>query len=171
MEITLDPTIKQQIKDGLYDYLYKPVLAQAKQRLSGIIQQNCMLLNSPHESFIYKGTVYVTEDNVRLPRQMNRLHLSLYPAMEDHLTELRKLNEEEMPYVLGFINQVLNSSNDLHDYLRILPPSIHQPIQELIASCPCRTVKLSNETVEQLQKKNEHSILLIKKRQVINLLL
>lgn len=165
-----DPTIKQKIKDVLYEFLYTPVQKQAQNKLDQIILQNCMALNSPHESFIYRGVVYA-KDTAKLPRKMNRLVPQLQTQMDTYLEEMKQLNEHELPYVLGFINQVLNSSNDLHDYLRVFPPSVHQPIQDLIASCPCRTVKLPQDKVEQLQQKNQLPIDLIKKRQVINLLL
>lgn len=165
-----DPRIKQQIKDVLYEFLYEPVQKQAKTKLDTIIQQNCVALNSPHESFIYQGVVYST-NNGKLPRKMNRLVPQLHPQMEDYLNDMKQLNEYELPYVLGFVNQVLNSSNDLHDYLRVLPASVHQPIQDLIATCPCRTIKLPQDKVETLQQKNELPIQLMKKRLLLNVLM
>jgi hypothetical protein len=65
---------------------------------------------------------------------------------------------------------VLNSSNDLPDYLRLLPSIIHQPIQDVINTCGCRTTHLTPEVVQAIQAKNEQSIELIKKRLVLNLI-
>jgi len=102
---------------------------------------------------------------------MNRLHPQLHPVMNEYLKETKQLNEKELPYVLGFITQVLNSSNELHDYLRLLPQSVHHPVQSLIDTCPCRAKKLSDETVDLLQQKNQIPIRLIKQRMVNNLLI
>lgn len=166
-----DPRTKQQIKDMLYSFLYQPVKDQYDKKLQSIIKQNCSLLASGHDSFIYKGVVYAATESTKLPRKMNRLAPQLEPLMNEYLKEVKQLNEYELPYVLGFINQVLNSSNDLQDYLKVLPPSIHRPIEELIASCPCRTTKLTPDKVQEMQEKNQLPIELIKKRQVLNLLL
>ena len=90
--------------------------------------------------------------------------------MDLYLKDLNTLNTHEIPYVLGFINQVLNASNDLPDYLRVLPASIHQPIQDMINSCGCRTTQLTEETVAHLQQSNQRSIELLKQRLMLNLL-
>ena len=119
---------------------------------------------------MYKSVLYNCDNNV-LPRKMNRLVIQLQPAMNEYLKELKQLNEKEMPYVLGYINQVLNSSNELHDYLRLLPPSVHHAIQGLINTCTCRGKKLPDKTVALLQEKNLGSVQLMKNRMVTNLLI
>jgi hypothetical protein len=85
--------------------------------------------------------------------------------------ETKQLNNHELPYVLGFINQVLNSSNNLQDYLKLLPDSVHSPIQKLINSCPCRVVDLTPDEIKHLKEKNYESIELIKQRMLSNLIL
>lgn len=170
MELQHDPRTKQQLKDILYNYLYEPVRKHYETVLNGIILQNCKLINSAYESFSYKGQLYVTDPMLKLPRKANRLAPALVPEMDKYLAEVKELNDKEVPFVLGFINQVLNSSNDLPDYLRVFPEAIHKPIQEVIATCGCRTTKLSAEEVQAMQLKNQASIELIKKRLVLNLL-
>lgn len=165
-----DPRTKQQIKDVLYELLYTPIQKQFKQRLKQITVENAVLAGYTHNSFMYKNVLYNCDTNV-LPRKMNRLVVQLQPAMNEYLKELKQLNEKELPYVLGFINQVLNSSNELHDYLRLLPPSVHYPIQGLINTCPCLGKKLTEETVALLQEKNLGPIQLMKNRMVTNLLI
>ena len=165
-----DPRIKQQIKDVLYDILYTPIQKQFKQRLEQIIVRNAVLGGYDHMSFVYKGVLYNRDHNV-LPRKMNRLVIQLQPAMNEYLKELKQLNEKELPYVLGYINQVLNSSNELHDYLRLLPPSVHPAIQGLINTCSCRGKRLPDETVALLQEKNLGAVQLMKNRMVTNLLI
>lgn len=165
-----DPRTKQQIKDALYAHLYAPIEKQFKQRLDQLIIKNAVLEGYSHKSFMYKNVLY-TCDTQPLPRKMNRLCLALQPAMNEYLKDTKQLNEKELPYVLGFINQVLNSSNDLHDYLRLLPQSVHHPVKHLIDTCPCRGKKLSEETVELLTSKNQAYINMMKTRMVTNLLI
>lgn len=165
-----EPRTKQMIKDVLYDLLYTPIQKQFKQRLEQLAVKNAVLCGYNHKSFMYKNVLYNCDTNT-LPRKMNRLVIQLQPAMNEYLKELKQLNEKELPYVLGYINQVLNSSNELHDYLRLLPPSVHYPIQGLINTCPCRGKKLPDEAVALIQEKNQNSVQLMKNRMVTNLLI
>jgi hypothetical protein len=165
-----DPRTKQQIKDVLYKHLYEPIDRQFKARLQQIAIKNAAISGYTHVSFIYKNVVYNC-DSTALPRKLNRLHEQLQPVMNEYLKEAKQLNEKELPYVIGFITQVLNASNELHDYLRLLPQSVHHPVQSLIDTCPCRGKKLSEETVDLLHKKNQIPIQLMKQRMVNNLLI
>ena len=165
-----DPRTKQQIKDMLYAFLYTPVEKQLEKQLDQIITRNCAIQALSHRSVTYKGHFY-NLDMAKPPRRMNTLAPQLTGAMEDYLKELNQLNKTELPYVLGFISAVLNASNDLHDYLRVLPEAIHQPIEQLIASCPRRTKKLSDFDVDSIQKKHQKPIDLIRQRMVTNLLI
>lgn len=166
-----DPRTKQQVKDILYKFLYTPAKEKYERRLKEIIIKNCQLIGNANESFIYRGITYCVNDDVRLPRRMNRLDSALHQEMDKYIADTKQLNEHELPYVLGFINQVLNSSNDLQDYLKILPESVHKPIQALIDTCGCRMPKLAPETVLEIQTKNQIPIQLMKERLVQNLLM
>lgn len=165
-----DPRTKQQIKDMLYAFLYGPIQKQFKKQLDAIIIKNAVLSQASHASFTYKGIVYSCDPGPP-PRKMTRLVPQLQPLMEDYLKELRQLNSQELPYVLGFITQVLNASNNLHDYLKVFPEAIHQPIDAYIASCPCRTKHLTDFDVDCMQKKNAATIVMIKQRMTTNLLI
>lgn len=165
-----DPRTKTMIKDMLYAFLYEPVQKQFKARLDAIINKNTQLLGASHNSFIYKGIIYSCDPS-KQPRKMNRLVPQLESLMNDYLKETHQINTCEAPYVLGFIIQVLNSSNDLQDYLRIFPSSIHRPIENLIESCPYHSKRLAEADISDIQNKNASSIELMKKRMVINLLI
>ena len=171
MEATLqhDPKTKQYIKDKIYSFIYSPIQEQLQRQLHTIIQKNCTVLCAGHTSFIYKGGYY-SIDNSRPPRMINSLAKVLYPEMDTYLKEIKKLNTVELPYVLGFINQVLNASDDLQDYLRVFPEAIHKPLEQIINPCPCRSKHLSEEDVLLLQSRNKTPIDLMKQRLVINLL-
>jgi hypothetical protein len=165
-----DPRTKQLIKDALYAYLYQPVERQFKSRLDTLIVRNTLMGGFTHKHFTYKGNTY-NADASPPPVKKNRLLPALRADMEEYLSDLDKLNYHELPYVLGFMNKVLNSSSDLTDYFRVLPEAIHQPLQKLKATCPCQTTTLSKERVEKLVSDNTESINLMKQRLVTNLLI
>lgn len=164
-----DPRTKMQIKEILYDFLYGSVQKKFTARLNKIIVKNTVMGGYSHQSFVYKGVFYCCEKTPP-PRKMNRLVLQMQAQMNEYLRDTVELNTKEMPYVLGFINQVLNASNELHDYLRMFPPSVHHPVQNLINTCPCRNKKLSDENVLDITDKNQNAIDMMKQRMVINLL-
>jgi hypothetical protein len=165
-----DPRTKGQIKDALYDLLYLPVQRQFKARIETLITRNTVMGGYSHKHFVYKGVVYNAE-STPAPIKKNRLLPTLRADMEEYLADLHRLNAQELPYVLEFINRTLKSSNDFPDYLLCLPESMHHPLERLQATCPCRSTSLSDEKVEQLKLKNEDSIALIRQRLVRNLLL
>lgn len=165
-----DPRTKQQVKEALYSYLYDPVIKQFKSRLDTLIMRNCVAGGYGHKHFVYKGVVYNSDTTVP-PLRKNRLVPALKDEMETYLADMHQLNNVELPYVLGFINKVLNSSCDLQDYLRVLPESIHAPLEKLMATCPCRTTKLSEDKAKKLVLENEQPISLMKQRLFTNLLI
>lgn len=166
-----DPRTKQQIKDALYTYLYAPVERKLKRTLDELIVANSRALASSHDSFIYRNKVYKREETSKVPRRKNPLVPALHERMDAYLAQVEQLNTQEIPYVVGFINQVLNSSDDMQDYLRVFPEPLHPPLHEMIDKCPCHTTKLKTETVEELVARNQEPIELIKHRLVHNLLL
>ena len=165
-----DPRTKQQIKDMLYQFLYGPVQQQYQQQLNTIITQNSIACKSGYKAFLYKGVVYSME-TVPPPRRLPRLVSSLIPAMDAYLKEVTQLNTQEVPFVVGYITQVLNSSNNFQDYLKVLPSVLHPPLEKMIASCPCRLQVLTEEAIQGLQEKNQKSIELLKKRVMTNLII
>lgn len=165
-----DPRTKQQIKDALFGFLYNPVKRQFLTRLDTLVERNTLMGGYSHRHFVYKGVLYNTEQTVP-PLKKNRLLAALRAPMDEYLLDLDNLNNNELPYVLGFINQVLNASCDLGDYLRVLPESVHLPLQQLIATCPCRNAAMTEAKVEQLKSNNQEPIQLMKQRLVTNLLI
>jgi len=169
-QILHDPRTKKQIKDNIFEYIYSPILKQFNFRLVEIINKNCVLFGIGDQVFSYKGETY-SINLVELPRKLPRLSKQLIPVMDEYLRDLRQLNNYEIPYVVGFINQVLNSSNYIQDYLKVFPDAIHSPVEKMVASCPCRATRLAPESVLELQDANQISIGLIKHRLVSNLLI
>lgn len=149
IDLEHNPRTKGQIKELLMKELYEPVLERQAKQLKDIIQTNCKITGTSHPSLIYRGNVYVVEGSAgSMPRQISTLAPALRPNMDDYLKETGYLNGYELPFVLGYINQVLNLSEDLPDYLHLLPSTLHKPILKLIATCPCRHSKLDQEQID-----------------------
>ena len=168
-ELLYDPRTKKQIKDLLYNFLYDPIELKFRKQLDWIIARNTVLIGASHKSFVYKGELHSSEPT--FCRKQNKLHPQMRSYMDDYLKEQKVINDREIPLVIGFITKLLNTSNTLSDYLKILPESVHRPIQKLIDSCPCRAKQLSPEFIVNFTEDNKDSIDLIKRRMVINLLI
>lgn len=169
-ELLYDPKTKQAIKDLLFAFLYDPAKDALKKRLKVIIINNSHLHGNAQNWLSYRGEKYSYGPEHRT-RPMNRLKESLKPVMDDYVSDLDYINEKELPYVIGFINQTLNASSSLQDYLTVFPASIHKPLKGLIDNCGCRVQKLAPETLDDIKIRNEIPIAMMKKRMVLNLLL
>lgn len=165
-----DPRSKQLVKDALYDYMYRPTMNYYQGLLAAIIDNNDIITRTTDKCFSYKGELY-SYGNGKLPLIKKKLVASLHKRMDVYLAELAALNRTELPYVLGFINQVLNSSVAIRDYISVFPTAIHGPLENMVLTCPCKKGKLSLFTVEKLKKDNSKPISLMKQRLLSNLLL
>lgn len=165
-----DPRTKQQIKDSLYLALYRPITEQFEKRLKDIAVKNAVMGRLGHASFTYKGVPYNC-DTTSPPRKANRLAVALYHEMDTYLQDLKELNEKEVPYVIGYINSILNATNHLCDYYKLLPDVLHPPIKSLIDTCPCKGNALTEQQVELLQKSNQQALAKMRERMLINLII
>jgi len=171
-ELTYDPRTKQLIKDKIYAHLYEPTKRQFNNRLKSVVQQNSTLNQNAQVCFRYKGEIYYDQEHKPpFPQPINQLHPSLHSIMDEYLQDLDKLNSEELPYVLSYITQVLNSSDHLPDYFKLFPTSVHSVIQELIDNCVCRADAITPEKANAIKSKNTVPIELMKQRMVLNLLI
>lgn len=166
-----DPRAKQQIVNAIYAFLYDPVSLSFQKRLDGLIIKNSLMLGVGSKAVAYKGQIYAMSGSGSIvSTPASRLAPALKQEMDEYLKDVAQVNEGEMPFVMGFIRQVLNSSNDMNDYLRVLPRSVHHPVEKLILSCPCRSKTLTEAAVSTLLTSNEAPINLMKRRMVLNLL-
>lgn len=169
-KIEYDTQTKQQIKDVLYSFLYDPVKKQFKDRIDSLILRNTIIGGHSHKHFTYSGSVYNSELS-RPPAKKNQLHPLLHQQMDYYLADLDDINRHELPHVLGFINQVLNSTSDLYDYMRILLESINCPLGKMLSTYTCRTQHLDEDRVQHIVAKNHEPIGMIKRRLAANLLI
>jgi len=171
-ELQYDAATKQRILDKIYNHLYEPTKRQFEQRLKAIVIKNSLLFRNGQPCFRYNGKVYNDPaSKPPFPLPINELHDSLESLMEEYLADKSKLNNEELPYVMNYITQVLNASEHLPDYFKLFPSSVHPAIQELIDSCVCRAEEITVQQAEAIKQKNTIPIELMKQRMVLNLLI
>ena len=171
-KVILDPRLKAEIKEALERFLYEPVERAFKRRLDELIIANTLAGGYKVKSFHYKGQQY-TSEAWPPPRDWNRLLPQFKTQMDEYLADVKNIDEQERPFVFGFINQVLNSSNHLADYFAMLPDSAHQPIRALkIDDTIMYTYPLiAKDKMDRILSQNAKAIQLMKNRMVINLLL
>lgn len=168
--INYDPRTKQYIKEKIYDTLYAPVHNYFNVWLEKIIINNTIEIKGTHKSFSFKGVDY-NIDETPPPRRRNRLAPKFHSEMNAYLKEKDELERYEIPYVLGYITSVLDTSNYFGDYLKLLPEPLHTVINNFKDNCVCRNSKLTEEKVEEIKKVNSTPIELIKYRIMQNLIL
>lgn len=171
-QVILDPRTKAAIKDALVEFLYEPVERSMKRRMDEIIIANTLAGKYSCKSFHYKGQQYHCEDG-RPPRAWNKLLPQFKERVDEWLADFRQIEEQERPFVFGFINQVLNSSNHLVDYYELFPDSAHQPIKALAidTSLMYQYSLMPQDKKDALLLKNAGAIQTMKTRMVTNLLL
>lgn len=159
--------LNYSIRARINNLLYFPVEQDLKKRLKTIAEQNCRLLGVSHLSFSYKGVVFNTEHTLP-PRYSTRLHSSLYGAMSEYLHEKEQIDTYETPLVLGGINHLLNSTNNIEDVLVVLPVSLHSDLG--VCFRDTTKARLSQEELEKLKETLKPAITLMKERMALNLL-
>lgn len=161
---------KKIVREHLYAFLYSPMDHKLDQKLKSIIMRNTNALASSHASFVYRKELYVLNDKEKLPRVANRLSNALHEEMNEYLEQVSLINIKEKPYVMGFIDRALNAADDLHDYFRLMPEPLHQPLKTLSEVFPPGNGKLSDDEVETFLKTNNDGIEKVKSRLVRNLI-
>jgi hypothetical protein len=167
----LEPRVKQTIKNALEAAMYAPTHRRFEAKLKELLRTNTTAARYVHESFTYKGEYYSFE--FTHPRfKTNRLLPELQPSMDEYLAEKKHLEYTEVPFVVGFFNKMLNASNSVHDYLQILPESLHSAIYNLFL--PAEFVlprEMTDEQVEAFKEAHKDWLLMLKKRMVLELVI
>lgn len=167
-----DPLMKTTIKDRLYALLYVPTDTKMFERLQTIIMKNAVMVKAVHASFMYKAVNYSCDVVSVLPRPRNQLDPRLEPQMQEYLADVADLAKEK-PLILAYLTHVLNTSDHPEDWLKLLVPVLHSPIQNFITEHglnPCRFKHMSDEDAAEFLEKNSAAVKLVKQRLVTNLL-
>jgi hypothetical protein len=167
----LDPRTKQQIKLALEEAMYASTRRRFSTRLGEIVIRNTTACKFPHLSFSYKGEYYNAEAT-QLRFKNQRLMPELHSVMDALLEEQKEMEYTEKPYVIGFFNKVLNTSNSVLDYYELLPSVIHRAITAL--NIPPEFIfprELTDEQVVAFQTAHQDWILKLKKRMILDLVI
>lgn len=168
MSERIDSRFKQMLQQSLVDFTYAPAERIFNERLRQIIELNTTAQGYAHPSFSYKGEFYSLALNE--PRfKTNRLLADFRPMMDKYLEDRQEVEMTEKPYILGFINKVLNQSNSVQDYQHMLPDCVHGGlfIPENAIALPR---EMSDDAVLNFRKENEDLIMKLKMRMVMNLI-
>lgn len=172
--INYDAHFKQTLKDEMFDFLYLKITDEFQDRESSIIRKNMILQGYPYYQFTYKGQMYWDfQPTAHVPGRtpLQKLHPSLHAEMDELIKERDELNNNEVLRSLGFINAVLNTSNNFQDYYSLFPECLYPVLDCMKRECPCRTeATLSTEARTKILTTHANAIEGIRKRLVTNLL-
>ena len=159
---------KVELRELLHFYLYERVEEHRKEQLESLIKANCTLSNSSFPAFRFRGATYQVNAFVGYQAYPRQLHPGLIPVVEKFVAEQEQLLEYEQPMVRGYITAVLNSSNSLKDYLRLLPASVHLALADI--TMPDLPATLSESDIDSMNVRYAQHISLLKQRLLLNLL-
>jgi len=173
----MDKTYKLMLRTTLLSFIYSKGEQEQQDKLDRMVDKNCVLQETGTLCFMYKCILYKGTGYHWRQRGTPRLHASLREDITDYLNEAKAIANVELPYVTAFLNTVLNSSPNLKDYLRVLPSSIHDPIEKLIAEeqlitgCGYTVESLSEAQVQEIITTSKRAISFIKERLMLNLIM
>lgn len=171
MSTRLDPRTKQQIKQALEGAMYAPTERRNEKKLHNLIVENSTRAGYNHLSFSYKGEYYNMEIT-QLRYKTQRLVPELQSSMDEYLAEKKHIEYTEKPYIIGFFNKMLNTSNSVLDYYQLLPGCIHRPLAQL--NLPPEYIlprEMTDDQVEAFRLEHAKWILMLKKRMVLDLVM
>ena len=141
--------------------------------LNDLIRRNSIQCGNQQRCFMYRGELIGAGNynlkSERLPRPVNRLIGELHPEM-DKITKDYHTRKDELPLVEGYFHRVFIKGNTLNDFLRLIPSSLHYPINALADFFPSAT-DLDDDVIQQFLTDNDEYLKLIKRRLALNLLL
>ena len=164
-----DPGVKYRIKTAIINFLYTPAFNSLQEKLEHLIVKNTLIGKYPQKAFTYKGRYYGSGDPPKSLR-MNRLVPELVDEMDEYLAESGELTEKELPYVEGYITKVLNYSNSIEIYKRLLPDYLHAIIDNTAQFIPCLD-SISDAEIESIKQNHTYPLELMAKRMALNLLM
>jgi hypothetical protein len=165
----LSPVTKQIIKVNLEHVMYANTKRREQTKLQEISTKNMVLCRYSHNSFSYKGEYYCFESNP-LRYKNQRLMADLQPVMDKWLDDKQNIEYNEMPFVNGFFNKVLNASNSVEDYRLLLPDCVHRAINLVPwGEGEIFPRELSDEKIAEFKAAHANWIMLLKKRMILDL--
>lgn len=170
------PARKIALRDELYDIVYERTHQHFEETLTAIRDKNRLTLGYSWDGFTHRGVYYgtpihpgwtaVTKYQVR----NQKLDASLVPAMDQLLAERQEVEQVEGVMVRTILGTVLNASQCVGDYKRLLPSLLHPKLTEVEGECACYFPPLPQSTIYAIKARHGKYIGLIQRRQLIYLL-
>lgn len=174
-DMVYGPETKAHIKDSIYAALYEQVDEKFSNQMDALIIENSGLNQNQQRLMKYRGEFKYHsqyDKNSRVPAsKINSLHPSLEPRYLALMKEKDRINNDELPFVLGYVNQVLNVSNGFEDYYKLFPALLHPILDKLKQDCPCRNAELPQELIDSMLSQSQKSIAMLEQRAMTNLLM
>lgn len=171
-EITrLEPKTRPECRDYVIQYLYNKDAEGAAMLLSGIIDDHCQITGHMQRAFMFYGKVY--QPNITPPKLIAPpLHESLHERMWAYVKDRQVVEREEKLIVKNLLTAVFNVSDSYKDWLRILPPAVHEPIEQFFTYrwTEQHEAILTEQQVEAFQNKQERFLNMLKGRLALNLI-
>jgi hypothetical protein len=168
----LDPQTRPTLRSQLMNLLYQAEQFRSFEELCDIVNCQQSVTNIDMPAFTYLGKIHAPQLYVK-PKMAPQLHDSLHARMDSWLQNEMTVLKEEMVIVSGYITAVLNTSNSPDDWMRLLPPAVHAPLQQYKSQSFDHLVPpvLTNDQVNAFLTKQERFLNMLKGRMALNLLM
>lgn len=179
-----NPLVKQQLLKQLKIEIYAPIVNSLNREFWNINRRNTVKCGFNHNVFTYRGIFYsgniLIDLNLDYEDYYSRINTHNYKehlatefhiAFDDLLAKRDLISEKEMPLVMGYVTQVLNISNNPHNYLKLLPDTLHKCIRIIAPFSEDVVDTISPARIENIKTVNKEYIDLLKLRLMSNLLL
>lgn len=163
-------TLKGVVMQLLESVIYTPLETQSQKELEEIAIAHSTAKNQQITYFDYKGERYQFNFIKGQRCLLSTLLAPLQPRMDVWLKHKKEVLDTEKVYVMGLFRKVLNSSESIQDYKRLLPECTHAVLNEARVTYYDLPPTLSDEFVKQFWIENEASITQLKTRMMFNIL-
>jgi hypothetical protein len=164
-----DPRLRTVIKEQLFVTMYDTINQRLYKKINHLIEQNAIACNYIHRSFVFRNQLY-QNDPAPPPRPSNRLHPTLLPIMASYIDEFNALNDEEIPFIQGYLARVLNAFKNLEDCLEFLPDTLKPVLLGFIAQYPTTSPRVSPDVLAKFKLENDQYLDKFKQYMVMNLI-
>lgn len=166
---TLNWVLLEEFKKLLY---VKP-LDDIRKRLYALGDHNGQLVGNQQRCFLYRGEMFAVEcyPKGKVPRPINWLRPELHADMQRLQDEKHEIENLEMPYVLGYLQRVMQVARTQRDYLALIPNVLHAPIKKHATAFANYLEDLPDTEVAAFLQDNDRYLGKLKERMTFNLLL
>lgn len=158
---------KQEVRNHLLTYIYEKAEEEKAVQMDSLVMANTLLHKDAPMAFLYKGEVYRHSQIRRTFARAPLLDKNLHERMDAWLKEQDNLLDEKV-FISGFLTTVLNASNHMEDYLKILPECLHPALREYPTTSALPAV--GDDVIQRILTRNQNAIQRIKRRLTLNLI-